>query len=107
MYVYDLLLKLTIFLLRYSIYLFLFVFSVKLGTKHPDPVVETASLSSVDATDVWYKLSLPENTIKTGALSALQLEAITYASQQHEHLLPDGTRAGFLIGNLAFYPIFS
>jgi len=72
--------------------------SVKLGKKHPDPVVETASLSSVEPTDVWYELSLPDEVIKTGALSALQLEAITYASQQHEHFLPDGNRAGFLIG---------
>lgn len=72
---------------------------LKLGRKHPDPVVETASLSSVEPTDVWYKLSIPEETMRTGALSALQLESITYASQQHEHLLPDGTRAGFLIGD--------
>ncbi|PSN38080.1 Protein strawberry notch [Blattella germanica] len=72
---------------------------LKLGKKHPDPVVETASLSSVAPTDVWYTLSLPEETIKTGALSALQLEAVTYASQQHEHFLPDGSRAGFLIGD--------
>ncbi|XP_015606574.1 protein strawberry notch isoform X2 [Cephus cinctus] len=72
---------------------------LKLGKKHPDPVVETASLSSVEPTDVWYKLSIPEETIRSGALSALQLESITYTSQQHEHLLPDGTRAGFLIGD--------
>ncbi|KAH0549995.1 protein strawberry notch isoform X2 [Cotesia glomerata] len=72
---------------------------LKLGRKHPDPVVETASLSSVEPTDVWYKISIPEETIKSGALSALQLESITYASQQHEQLLPDGTRAGFLIGD--------
>lgn len=72
---------------------------LKLGRKHPDPVVETASLSSVEPTDVWYKLSIPEDSIQTGALSALQLEAITYAAQQHEHFLPDGNRAGFLIGD--------
>lgn len=71
---------------------------MKLGKKHPDPVVETASLSSVEPAEVYYKLALPEKTIKSGALSALQLEAIVYASQQHEHLLPDGSRAGFLIG---------
>lgn len=70
-----------------------------MGRKHPDPVVETASLSSVEPTDVWYKLSIPDDTIRSGALSALQLESITYTSQQHEHLLPDGTRAGFLIGD--------
>lgn len=72
---------------------------LKLGRKHPDPVVETASLSSVEPTDVWYKVSIPDETIKSGALSALQLESITYASQQHEHLLPDGSRAGFLVGD--------
>ncbi|XP_050314405.1 protein strawberry notch isoform X3 [Anthonomus grandis grandis] len=72
---------------------------LKLGKKHPDPVVETASLSSVAPVDVWYSLSIPEETIKTGALSALQLESITYTSQAHEHILPDGNRAGFLIGD--------
>ncbi|VEN40640.1 unnamed protein product [Callosobruchus maculatus] len=47
---------------------------LKLGKKHPDPVVETASLSSVAPADVWYKLSIPDDTIKGGHLSALQLE---------------------------------
>ncbi|KAL0818579.1 hypothetical protein ABMA28_009017 [Loxostege sticticalis] len=72
---------------------------LKLGRKHPDPVVETASLSSVEPVDVTYKLSLPDETIRNGLLSALQLEAVVYASQAHEHTLPDGTRAGFLIGD--------
>ncbi|XP_017785168.1 PREDICTED: protein strawberry notch isoform X2 [Nicrophorus vespilloides] len=72
---------------------------LKLGRKHPDPVVETASLSSVAPADVWYKLSIPDDTINGGHLSALQLESITYASQAHEHILPDGSRAGFLIGD--------
>lgn len=74
---------------------------VKLGKRHPDPVVETASLSSVEPTDVTYKLSIPSETINSGLLSALQLESITYASQAHEKLLPDGSRAGFLIGLLS------
>lgn len=72
---------------------------LKLGRKHPDPVVETASLSSVEPTDVTYKLNLPADTINNGSLSALQLESITYASQAHEQLLPDGSRAGFLVGD--------
>ncbi|XP_017852652.1 protein strawberry notch isoform X2 [Drosophila busckii] len=72
---------------------------LKLGKKHPDPVVETASLSSVEPCDVYYKLSVPTETINSGQLSALQLESITYASQAHDHLLPDGSRAGFLIGD--------
>lgn len=77
------------------------IVSVKLGKRHPDPVVETASLSSVEPTDVTYKLSIPAETINSGLLSALQLESITYASQAHEKLLPDGSRAGFLIGLLS------
>lgn len=72
---------------------------VKLGRKHPDPVVETASLASVAPPDVWYKLALPEETINSGSLSALQLESITYSCQQHDQTLPDGSRAGYLIGD--------
>ncbi|XP_050080016.1 protein strawberry notch isoform X1 [Anopheles maculipalpis] len=72
---------------------------LKIGKKHPDPVVETASLSSVEPCDVYYQVSIPSETINGGLLSALQLESITYASQAHAHLLPDGTRAGFLIGD--------
>ncbi|CAG9791173.1 unnamed protein product, partial [Diatraea saccharalis] len=72
---------------------------LKLGRKHPDPVVETASLSSVEPVDVTYQLHLPEETLRGGLLSALQLEAVVYAAQAHEHMLPDGTRAGFLIGD--------
>ncbi|XP_028133407.2 protein strawberry notch isoform X2 [Diabrotica virgifera virgifera] len=72
---------------------------LKLGRKHPDPVVETASLSSVAPADVWYELSIPDETINKGHLSALQLESITYASQAHSHILPNKSRAGFLIGD--------
>lgn len=55
--------------------------SVKIGLRHPDPVVETSSLSSVNPPDVWYRLSISEEVIDRGCLSALQLEAITYAAQ--------------------------
>ncbi|XP_064461172.1 protein strawberry notch homolog 1-like isoform X2 [Ornithodoros turicata] len=72
---------------------------LRLGERHPDPVVETSSLSSVTPPNVWYKLSIPEEIIDRGLLSALQLEAIVYACQQHEVLLSDGNRAGFLIGD--------
>ena len=44
-------------------------------------------------------MSIPSEAIDSGKLSALQLESITYASQQHEHFMPDGTRAGFLLGD--------
>uniref|UniRef100_A0A672P0C0 Protein strawberry notch homolog 1 n=1 Tax=Sinocyclocheilus grahami TaxID=75366 RepID=A0A672P0C0_SINGR len=70
-----------------------------IGLRHPDPVVETSSLSSVNPPDVWYRLSIPEETIDRGWLSALQLEAVTYAAQQHETFLPNGDRAAYLIGD--------
>merc|ERR1719189_1704807 len=72
---------------------------LQIGRQHPDPVVETASLASVEPPEVWYELSLPAEVINERKLSALQLEGIVYASQQHEHFLPDGNRAGFLIGD--------
>ncbi|KAK2086841.1 hypothetical protein P7K49_032748 [Saguinus oedipus] len=68
----------------------------KIGKQHPDRVVETSTLSSVPPPDITYTLALPSDS---GALSALQLEAITYACQQHEVLLPSRQRAGFLIGD--------
>uniref|UniRef100_A0A7N5JM64 Strawberry notch homolog 2 n=1 Tax=Ailuropoda melanoleuca TaxID=9646 RepID=A0A7N5JM64_AILME len=69
----------------------------KIGKQHPDRVVETSTLSSVPPPDITYTLALPASD--TGVLSALQLEAITYACQQHEVVLPSGQRAGFLIGD--------
>ena len=57
-----------------------------------------SSLSSVPPPDVWYRLMLPQEVAVNGYLSALQLEAIVYACQQHETLLADGSRRGFLIG---------
>lgn len=74
---------------------------LNIGAKHPDPVVCTASLASVQSADITYVLKLPQRIIDNGVLSALQLEAVTYASQAHQsHLLEteDSQRAGFLIG---------
>lgn len=53
--------------------------SAKIGKQHPDRVVETSTLSSVPPPDITYTLALP--TSDNGTLSALQLEAITYACQ--------------------------
>ncbi|CAH1801640.1 unnamed protein product [Owenia fusiformis] len=72
---------------------------LKLGRKHPDPVVETSSLASVEPVDINYQIHIPEETIDNGKLSALQLESIVYASQRHCHFLPNGERCGFLIGD--------
>uniref|UniRef100_A0A3Q3KNM4 Protein strawberry notch homolog 2 n=1 Tax=Monopterus albus TaxID=43700 RepID=A0A3Q3KNM4_MONAL len=70
-----------------------------IGISHPDIVVETSTLSSVPPPDVTYTLSIPDSTIDSGLLSALQLEAIIYACQQHEVILQNNQRAGFLIGD--------
>ncbi|XP_076847381.1 protein strawberry notch homolog 2a [Brachyhypopomus gauderio] len=70
-----------------------------IGISHPDIVVETSTLSSVPPPDITYALSIPDSTISMGMLSALQLEAIIYACQQHEVILKNKQRAGFLIGD--------
>uniref|UniRef100_A0A3P8SIS9 Protein strawberry notch homolog 2 n=1 Tax=Amphiprion percula TaxID=161767 RepID=A0A3P8SIS9_AMPPE len=70
-----------------------------IGISHPDIVVETNTLSSVPPPDITYTLSIPESTISSGLLSALQLEAVIYACQQHEVILQNNQRAGFLIGD--------
>ncbi|XP_048859482.1 protein strawberry notch homolog 2-like isoform X1 [Brienomyrus brachyistius] len=74
-------------------------FKSTIGKSHPDIVVETNTLSSVPPPDITYTLSIPESTIEKGLLSALQLEAIIYACQQHEVILQNNQRAGFLIGD--------
>ncbi|CAL8308513.1 unnamed protein product [Lota lota] len=70
-----------------------------IGISHPDIVVETNTLSSVPPPDITYTLSIHQSTIDSGMLSALQLEAIIYACQQHEVILQNNQRAGFLIGD--------
>ena len=72
---------------------------VRIGCKHPDPVVESLSLSSVESPNVVHCLLIPDEVIDDGSLSALQLETIIYCCQKHEERLPSGERAGFLIGN--------
>ncbi|KAK0409136.1 hypothetical protein QR680_004360 [Steinernema hermaphroditum] len=69
------------------------------GLQHPDCVVETSTLSSVQPPDVKYQISIPEELIDTGCISALQLEAVIYACQMHQNCLPSGERCGYLIGD--------
>lgn len=73
---------------------------------HPDAVVETASLSLIPPADISYKLSIPDITIEEGRLSALQLKAIVYAVQMHEKMLPNDSRAGFLVGMISIEFLF-
>lgn len=46
---------------------------LKVGLKHPDIVVESASLSSVEPPEVNYELSIPDHVIDAGYLSSLQV----------------------------------
>ncbi|EFX68487.1 hypothetical protein DAPPUDRAFT_114517 [Daphnia pulex] len=69
------------------------------ATFHPERVVETASLASVAPPHASYNLHLPEKTIENSSLSPLQLETIKYACKQNDKILPDGSRAGFFIGD--------
>lgn len=57
-----------------------------------------SSLASVSPPNIWYRLQLPQDVADNAHLSALQLEAVVYACQKHETFLPNGNRAGFLIG---------
>ena len=46
---------------------------------HPDLVVETSSLASVEPPEITYKLKMPSIVYDSSKLSALQLEAVVYA----------------------------
>ena len=54
---------------------------LSIGQPHPDPIVETASLSAVQPPEPTYDLHIGEEMENSGALSCLQLETIVYASQ--------------------------
>ncbi|KAF8692024.1 hypothetical protein HU200_039971 [Digitaria exilis] len=72
---------------------------LSLGLPHPDPVVETSSLSAVQPPEPTHKLIIVEELDETNALSSLQIETLVYACQRHHHHLPTGARAGFFIGD--------
>ncbi|EFX69163.1 hypothetical protein DAPPUDRAFT_113924 [Daphnia pulex] len=65
----------------------------KVNATHPANIVESSSLASVAPPDTSYTLDFPEEI----GLSLLQKETIKIACNQHERVLPDGSRAGFLI----------
>ncbi|KAJ8600522.1 hypothetical protein CTAYLR_009211 [Chrysophaeum taylorii] len=70
----------------------------KHGKEHPDPAVENTTLASVPPPEIpkGFTLALQD----TDCLSNLQLEAIAYATLAHDSApLPDGSRAGFLLGD--------
>lgn len=54
---------------------------ISLGYPHPDPVVETSSLSAVQPPEPTYDLKIKDELEKSRALSCLQIETIVYACQ--------------------------
>ncbi|XP_008791000.1 protein FORGETTER 1 isoform X1 [Phoenix dactylifera] len=72
---------------------------LSLGHLHPDPVVETSSLSAVQPPEPTYDLKIMDELEKSKTLSCLQIETIVYACQRHHHHLQNGSRAGFFIGD--------
>ncbi|KAL5214680.1 hypothetical protein ABZP36_003832 [Zizania latifolia] len=72
---------------------------LSLGLPHPDPIVETSSLSAVQPPEPSYILNIMDELDKTKALSCLQIETLVYACQRHHYHLPTGDRAGFFIGD--------
>lgn len=69
------------------------------GVDHPGDIVESASMAAVEPPDIRYTPKLNKKIISDGKLSSLQLEAVIYAGQRHEHRLPNGSRAGVFIGD--------
>eukprot|EP01038_Epipyxis_sp_PR26KG_P006885 gene6885-9433_t len=66
---------------------------------HPDALVESSSLASVNFPSATYKLSLPRDLIRSGLLSGPQLETVLYASQIHLEFLHNKERKGFFLGD--------
>jgi hypothetical protein len=69
------------------------------GRPHPAVIVESASMAAVVPPDITYRPHLAPEIISEGRLSEIQLERVIYAGQRHEQRLPDGSRAGFFVGD--------
>ncbi|XP_015055769.1 protein FORGETTER 1 [Solanum pennellii] len=72
---------------------------LSIGPPHPDPIVETSSLSAVQPPEPTYDLTIKEDLESSKTLSCLQIETLVYACQRHLQFLPNGTRAGFFVGD--------
>ncbi|XP_062012152.1 protein FORGETTER 1 [Rosa rugosa] len=72
---------------------------LSIGPPHPDPVVETSSLSAVQPPEPTYDLTIKDDLENSKALSCLQIETLVYACQRHLQHLPSGVRAGFFVGD--------
>ncbi len=75
------------------------------GLPHPDELIQSASLASVDLPPITYKLQIKDKKCVTnGSLSTAQLESIIYACQiSEQRMKPDAQgfakRKGFFLGD--------
>ena len=70
------------------------------GAKHhPADLVESTVMRSVPLPDIKEKPLIPQSTIDDGRLSDAQMEAVTLAVNSFSHILPNGVRRGFFIGD--------
>ncbi|KAI8553226.1 hypothetical protein RHMOL_Rhmol06G0327600 [Rhododendron molle] len=72
---------------------------ISIGPPHPDPIVETSSLSAVQPPEPTYDLKIKDELESSKVLSCLQIETLVYACQRHLQHLQNGARAGFFIGD--------
>ncbi|XP_039691110.1 protein FORGETTER 1 [Medicago truncatula] len=72
---------------------------LSIGSPHPDPIVETSSLSAVQPPEPTYDPKIKNDLERSKALSCLQIETLVYACQRHLQHVPSGPRAGFFIGD--------
>ncbi|KAI3755989.1 hypothetical protein L1987_55800 [Smallanthus sonchifolius] len=72
---------------------------MSIGSPHPDPIVETSSLSAVQPPEPTYDLVTKDYLETSKALSCLQIETLVYACQRHLQHLENGSRAGFFLGD--------
>ena len=76
--------------------------TIDFGAPHPGHLVEASVLSSIELPPANYPVQESlKNQILNKSLSRIQLEGILYASQRFQYLLPDGSRAGFYLGDSA------
>ncbi|GMP51740.1 hypothetical protein CsSME_00017854 [Camellia sinensis var. sinensis] len=54
---------------------------LSIGAPHPDPIVETSSLSAVQPPEPTYDLKIKDELESSNALSCLQIETLVYACQ--------------------------
>lgn len=66
---------------------------------HPGKLVQSAAMAAVEPPAATYQPNLPKTVVTEGKLSLAQIEAVVYAGQAFQQILPDGSRRGFFIGD--------